>query len=155
MERSWSCFGSTSEGVLVSAHCAVVVFGKAITSLMELAPASIITILSNPLAIPPANNIPDAHQPCLNNLVHHHHHHHHKSGIKLLTYHEEEHPCQEPPEDSQTLLQPVCRKQHEKRLFCNNQSNKVILTSSAEMPMISRTFSWTSRLYILKLPPPI
>jgi len=38
----------------VSAHCAVVVFGKAMTSLMELAPANNITNLSNPKAIPPA-----------------------------------------------------------------------------------------------------
>lgn len=48
IERSWSCWGSTSDGDLVRAHCAVVVFGNAITSLMELAPANNITILSNP-----------------------------------------------------------------------------------------------------------
>ena len=36
------------------AHCAVVVFGKAMTSLMELAPANNITNLSSPYAIPPA-----------------------------------------------------------------------------------------------------
>jgi len=57
IERSISCWGSTSEGDLVRAHCAVVVFGKAMTSLIELALASNITNLSRPKAMPPAFDI--------------------------------------------------------------------------------------------------
>jgi len=41
----------------VRAQCAVVVFGKAMASLMELAPANSITNLSNPKAMPPTFHI--------------------------------------------------------------------------------------------------
>ena len=41
------------EGALVRAHCAAVVLGNAITSLIDFSPANSITNLSRPNAIPP------------------------------------------------------------------------------------------------------
>ena len=49
LKASWlNCKGSTGAGALVSKHLAVVDFGKAITSRIEVSPASNITSRSTP-----------------------------------------------------------------------------------------------------------
>ena len=51
--RSLSCFSSTLEGALLRGQTAFWVFGNAMTSLIDDAPASIITKRSSPRAMPP------------------------------------------------------------------------------------------------------
>ena len=57
---SRSCFSSTSAGASHIRSDALVVFGKAITSRIESAPASIAQTRSNPSAIPPWGGAPDS-----------------------------------------------------------------------------------------------
>lgn len=135
-DRSCSCWGSTSDGDLVRTHWAVVVFGKAITSLMELVPANNITSLSNPNAIPPACatyqlvkhiqmnvqqfifRLTSWPRQCLDISRPHTESTFFRINLACkwftinarqvyISYHEEEHPCPKPPVGSQTLLQPV------------------------------------------------
>ena len=58
MYNSLSCFGSTKSGAPLIKSVAFCVFGNAITSLIDSAPAKIDAILSTPKAIPPCGGVP-------------------------------------------------------------------------------------------------
>jgi len=61
LRESWlSCEGSTDAGAFVSKHRAAVDFGNAITSRIEVSPASNMTNRSNPYAMPPESQHCDA-----------------------------------------------------------------------------------------------